>query len=233
MPMVSIINTDDAMDPTFGDIAIGFDPATVPQLRSLQDWSPGDWFDVPAAWRADLGSPAGAGGTPAANAGAGSLFNNQYGFMFMAMPMMGAANVPSGKSLGIRLLAVSSPDLRSFNYVNSQNRWDQVFDSINAQVLWNGNMWHNYFTLPAAAPPGTYTATFEVFIANEEFTPGTGWADYTAAALAAAQDLNFTPATLQYTWVVIPEPSAAALVLLAAAVALGARRGRQRRTDGS
>jgi len=218
MPMVSITGTDDPMDPTSGNITISFSPASTPLLSSLEQWSPGDWFADTAGWRVDLGSPAGVGGTPPANAGNGDLFNNQYGFMFMAMPMMGSANIPTGKSLAIKLTAASSSLLESYNYVNAQNRWDQVFPTVGTQVLWNGSMWHNYFTLPSSALPGTYSATFEIFIANQTFTSGTGFADYTPSALAATPDGSFTPASVNYTWQVVPEPSALGLL---AVVALG------------
>lgn len=209
MPMVTITSADNNMNPTSGVISVNFTPST-PELRALQDWSPGSWFSDTAAWRADLGSPAGVGGTPALNAGSGDLFNNQFGFMFMAMPMMGAANIPAGKSLAIRLTSVSSPSLASYNYGNAANRWDPVFANVDDQVLWSGSMWHNYFTLPADAAPGIYSASFEIFIATTPFTGTTGFAQYDGAALAAVPDLNFTPATVNYSWSVaaIPEPSA-------------------------
>lgn len=230
MPMVSITGADDNDNPTTGTISVNFNPTTVPELAGLQKWSPGSWFAETAAWRADLGSPAGVGGTPPANAGAGDLFNNRYGFMFMANPMMGTAYVPSGQSLGIRLTEVSSPLLESFNYVNSANLWDNVFAAVDSQVLWSGSMWHNYFTLPGDAAAGTYTATFEIFIANQAFTSGTGYADYTAAALAATRNTNFAAATVKYSWAVAPEPATDALLLAGALLALAARAlSRQRR----
>jgi hypothetical protein len=230
MPMVTIVGADNAANPTSGTLSIAFNPGSVPDLQTLQQWSAGSWFAESAAWRPDIGSPSGVGGTPAANAGSGARFNNQYGFMFMAMPMLGMANIPAGKSLGIRLTAISSGDLESFNYVNGQNRWDAVFPSVGSQVLWNGSMWHNYFTLPAAAATGSYTATFEVFIANLAFTGTTGFAQYDTAALNAVADGNFTPASVTYTWnaVAVPEPST--LVLAGAAVAgLACIRSRSRR----
>lgn len=200
MPMVTIRNADDFNNPTRGEISIDFNPPTVPVLRSLQELSAGSWFAETAAWRNDLGSPEGVGGTPTAHAGNGDRFNSQHGFMFMAMPMMRAANLPEGKSLAIRLTGVSSAEMRAFNHVNSQNRWDPIFEETDAQVLWSGSMWHNFFTLPATAPAGTYTASFEVLIANRPFTPGTGFADYTPEARQAERDLNFASATVQYSF---------------------------------
>lgn len=229
MPMVTITGADVPANPTSGTVAISFSPGSVPELRSLQDWSPGNWFAQSASWRPDIGSPQGAGGTPASNAGNGDLFNNQYGFMFMSNPGMGMAAVPAGKSLGIRLTAFSSGSMQSFNYGNASNRWDQVFPSVGTQVLWNGSMWHNYFTLPAATTSGTYTATFEVFVATTAFTGTTGFAQYDAAAASAAADGNFAPATVNYTWTVAPVPEPGTVALLAAAGIVGVVAVRRRR----
>jgi hypothetical protein len=232
MPMVSITGADSISNPTSGTVSVMFAPASVPDLRSLEDWSPGDWFSTTATWRPGIGSPAGVGGTPAPNAGDGDLFNNQYGFMFTTSggtrPST-AALTTQGKAMAIKLTSVSSPSLESFNYVNNQNLWDQVFAAVNDQVLWNGNMWHTYFTLPASAPAGTYTAEFEVFVANTPFTGTTGWAQYDSAATSATADPNFTPATLTYTWNVSAVPEPAALGLLGIGSLAGAAILRRRR----
>ncbi len=206
MPIISILDAANYSDPTSGRINIAFNPGSTPLLTTLEQWSPGSWFAESASWRPDLGSPTGVGGTPSANAGNGGLFNNQYGFMFMANPMMSAAYVPTGKSLAIRLTSSSSALLASFNYGGADNRWDQVFGGPSPQVLWSGSMWHNYFTLPASAPAGTYSATFEIFIADTPFTSGTGAADYSTTALNALKDNAFTPASVTYTWTAVPEP---------------------------
>ena len=224
MPMVSITGADNNANPTTGTITVNFNPTNTPALKSLEQWSPGNWFAETNSWRPDIGSPPGVGGTPEANAGAGDLFNNQYGFMFMANPMMGTAYVPAGKSLGIRLTSVSSPLLQSFNYVNSLNLWDNVFSAVDAQVLWNGSMWHNYFTMPGNTPPGTYTASFQIFMANQAFTAGTGYADYSPSALAATRDTNFTAATVNYTWTAVPEPASGALLVFGVLGAMAGRR---------
>ena len=224
MPMVRITNADNTTNPTTGTLAISFSPPSTPVLAPLQTWSPGNWFADTAAWRLDLGSPEGIGGTPSANAGNGGLFNSQYGFTFSTMG--GGASVPTGKALGIKLTSVSSPDLRAFNYSSSSNRWDEVFAEVDSQVLWNGSMWHTVFALPAGASAGTYTAEFQVFVANQAFTTGTGFADYSASALAAAADGNFTPASLTYSWSVVPEPSALALLAAAGLIGLPALRRR-------
>ena len=202
MPLVYITNTDNPQDPTRGTLAVMFDPLSPPVLAGLQEWSRGNWFAAGAAWRADLGSPAGTGGTPAANAGRGDLFNSQYGFTFWADPAQGWAYVPWGKCLAIRLKSRSSVHLRAFNYDDFDNIWDEVMSPDRPQVLWDGTMWHNYFTLPAGAPPGIYTAVYEIFIANAEFQGATGFVDYSPSALAAAADPDITPVTVTYTWVV-------------------------------
>lgn len=213
MPMVTISATSGTgANPTAGNININFNPSGVPVLKSTQGWIPGAWYDESSAWRADLGSPAGVGGTPAANAGSGKLFNNQHGFMFMSMSSTMMADIPAGDSLAIRLDSISSASMQSFNYSNAANRWDQVFDGVGSQVLWTGQMWHNYFTLPSDAPVGDYSATFEVFVATTEFTGTTGFAQYDAAALGASKNTNFTPAFVTYNFSVIPEPSSSVLL---------------------
>lgn len=232
MPMVSITGFDDLNNPTTGTVSIMFNPTDVPVLRSLEDWSPGNWFASGASWRPDLGSAEGVGGTPAANAGNGDLFNNRYGFMFTTAggtrPSI-ASLTANNMGMAIKLTSLSSPSLESYNYVNAQNRWDQVFPSENSQVLWNGNMWHNYFTLPSSAPEGTYTAQFEIFVADTPFTGTTGWAQYDAAAAAAIANPNFTPGSLTYTFEVVPEPSTSALLALGVAGAAWFAAKRRRR----
>lgn len=215
MPMVTITATSGpAAEPTAGTVNVT-QPSLVPELKTLAQLNPGDWFAETAAWRNDI-SPV--DGTvpdmPSANAGNGDLFSNRYGFMFMAEPMMDKANVPTGNSLAIRLNSVTTPNLKSFNYGNADNRWDQVFDGVNSQVLWNGSMWHNYFTMPADTTPGTYTAEFEIFIADTPFTGSTGFAQYDAPALTASKNPNFTSAFVTYDFAVIPEPGVIGLLFM-------------------
>lgn len=216
MPMVSITNFDDLQNPTSGTISVMFSPTSTPELRTLEEWTPGDWFATTAPWRPDIGSPAGVGGTPPANAGAGDRFNSQYGFVFTNAGGL-RPNVPAGKSLGIRLTSVSSPALETFNSSSTAPRWDQVLAGVGDQVLWNGSMWHSYFTLPAGATDATVTAEFEIFITDTPFTGTTGFAQYDAAAAAAVANPAFTPASLTYTWTVspVPEPATLGLACLA------------------
>lgn len=230
MPMVSIFATSGSgTNPTAGNVNVNFNPSVVPILKPLTEWSPGDWFAETAAWRNDLSPVDGTvAGMPSANAGNGDLFNNRYGFMFMGMGTMMMANVPTGKSLAIRLDSVSSLDIKSFNHGNADNRWDQVFNGVGSQVLWNGTMWHNYFTMPASTAPGNYSATFEIFIADTPFTGTTGFAQYDTVALNAAKDTNFNSAFVTYNFSVVPEPSTVGLLLIGLLTALGARSGYQR-----
>lgn len=190
-------------------LSLMFNPTQVPELASLETWSPGDTFEPTAAWYSAL-DPVG---------GAGDLFNNQYGFTFMG-------SVPTGKALAISLLSVSSIEMEFYNYVNNQNLFDQIFSSVGDQVLWNGNMWHNYVTLPSSAAPGTYTASFEVYIVDGTFTSGTGYADYTTQAQNAPRDTAYNSVTINYTWTVVPEPSTWMLLGLAGVLFLVLRRKR-------
>ncbi len=208
MPMISL--TGNALSVLFSP------PDPSPLLASLSHWSPGDSFSPSASWHALL-DPVG---------GAGALFNNQYGVTFMG-------TIPSGKALGIRLLLESAESLKFWNYVNSQNLFDEVFTGVGGQVLWNGGMWHHYVTLPANAAPGIYSATFEVFIADATFASGTGRADYSPSALAAAQDPNYSTATITYSWEVIPEPSAALLAIIGWVALICLRRGGLRAPSGN
>ena len=223
MPMVTITATSGpASNPSAGTINVAFshnhtlDPII---LRPHQQWQPNTWFDVSASWRPFIGSPVGVGGTPLPNAGAGDLYNNRYGFMFMSNPMMGMANIPTGNSLGIRLTSITSPNLKSYNYLNAPNIWDEVWTGgVGSHVLWNGSMWHNYYVMPANTPPGTYFATYEIFMASTPFTGSRGPAQYDALALAALQNPNFTTTTITYQFTVIPEPGTLVLAALVLAI---------------
>jgi hypothetical protein len=198
-------------------LTLMFNLATTPVLGSLDYWhsinpnlpanlSPGDaWYSV-----VDPG-------------GNGSLINCQYGFT--------AAGdfLPAELSLGIKLTAASSDLLQAWNYSSGSNRFDEVFSNIGDQVLWDGGMWHAYFTLPADIAPGLYSATFEIFVADESFTEGTGAADYSLSALNALPDDTYDTLTLTYQWAVIPEPAAyllSACGLLALTVIARCRRNR-------
>jgi hypothetical protein len=229
MPMISITGFDDLQNPTQGAISVMFSPTSIPELRTLEEWTPGDWFTTAAPWRQDIGSPAGVGGTPAGNAGDGDRFNNQYGFVFTNSGGT-RPNLPAGKSLGIKLTSVSTSALESFNYSGTAPRWDRVFANVGDQVLWNGSMWHNYFTLPASATDASVTASFEIFISDTPFNSSTGFAQYDSTAATAVANQAFTPASLTYTWTVspVPEPATIGLVAVAGLAAVPFLRRRMR-----
>lgn len=216
MPKVSIEATAfTGTEASAGQLKIDFSLPTVkPIFKSTQEWSPGNWYDNGAAWRDDLGSPDGVGGTPVGNAGGGGIFNSRYGFTFEGDGLSTAAYVPAGNSLAIRLNSVSSNSLQAFNYSSTANRWDTVLGATGSQVLWDGTMWHTYFVLPADAVAGTYTATYEIFLADLEFTKPspTGAVQYDITAQTASKNANFSSAFVTYEWTVVPEPSVGLLL---------------------
>jgi hypothetical protein len=193
-----------------------FDPYTPPLLAPLTEYSPGDSFAPGAAWYSLLNPAPG---------GAGALFSSRFGFSSMSVTL------PGDRALGIRLVSVSSGLMESWNYVEGETFFDEVFTGSGDQVLWDGGMWHNYFTLPDNAAPGNYSASFEVFVANASFTGGTGHANYTTNALGATRDNSYNTVTISYSWQAVPEPSAACLLILGAGafvLGIGMRRTRQR-----
>ncbi|MDR1145759.1 MAG: hypothetical protein LBK71_06460 [Verrucomicrobiales bacterium] len=180
-----------------GTLTLMFDSGTAPVLGSLDYWhainsnipanvSPGD------AWYSMVDP----------DSGNGALINCQFGFAATG------DYLPSNRSLGIKLTAASADLLQAWNYNSAYNRFAEVFSDIGDQVLWNGGMWHPYFTLPADSAPGLYSATFDIFVADALFTEGTGAVDYSASALSAQRDSIYNLLTLTYQWEVIPEPSA-------------------------
>ena len=176
MPEISIVGnalsvTSDTNDP-------------LPQLAELNFWSPGDTLQSTASWYSLL-DPVG---------GSGALFNCQYGFT------SGGGTLSSNESVGIRLLSRSSNLIQEWNYSRGANRFDLILQNVGSQVLWNGGMWHTYFTLPSTAAPGVYTETFQFFVAEGPFTPGTGDGDYSSNALNAVQDPNYIPVDLTLSW---------------------------------
>lgn len=203
MPMVTLTGTT---------LHVHFEPLATPELGSLEYWSPGDTFLDSSSWNALL-DPVD---------GQGALFNNQYGFTFSSA--MGTLPVPPGLTLGIRLVSRSSELLESWNYSRSLNLFDEVFTEPGDQVLWLGTMWHNYFTLPKTAAPGVYSARFEFFLTGVPFTVGTGAVDYSATARNATADPAYTPATVDYVWKVVPEPSSTLLLVAASALLRMVRR---------
>ena len=195
MPEISI--TGHTFSVYSGSVPGGYDGLVppLPQLKSLNTWSPGNTFQ-PTADYYSLLDPVG---------GNGGLFNCQYGFT------SGGGTIPSGESVGIRLVSRSSDLIQEWNYwgdVGAGFHLDPILSNVGSQVLWQGTMWHTYFTLPSSAAPGIYSETFEFFVAKTPYTAGTGYGDYSPTALAAAQDTNYIPVDLTLYWqVAVPEPS--------------------------
>lgn len=178
--------------------------STIAQLAPLTYWSPGNTLSTTSPWYGLL-DPVG---------GQGLAFGNRYGYMMDPSSEF----LPTGNSIGIRLVS-STSGISFYNYrsgLSGTALFDQVFLFNPAQghdyVLWNGSMWHFY---AAVDSPGTYSATFEIFMANTTFHSGTGFVDYSTVAL---EDTNYESALLNLTWVVVPEPGT--LVLASVGLAL-------------
>ncbi|MEI8387490.1 MAG: PEP-CTERM sorting domain-containing protein [Verrucomicrobiota bacterium] len=200
---------------TFLDQASGTFSSNVesgtPQMKPLALWSPGNNFDVLSPWYMAL--------DPTQDA---RQYSNRFGFLVDT----GASSlIPSGKSLGIRMLS-STAGLGAYFYNSSgAGTFAPVFQTPGAghdYVLWNGTMWHAVFTMPASTPYGTpVSANFEFFLAD---TTAAGAVDYTTAASAAA---GYSTTTQTVSWTAIPEPSTWALLLGAAAAGFAVLRRRK------
>ncbi len=132
--------------------------AGMAELANLAYWSPGDTLNPSDPWY-NLLDPVG---------GSGLYFSNRFG-----LTMDPASEfLPDGTSIGVRLVS-STAGISFYNYrsgLSGTALFDQVFFLDPAQendyVLWNGNMWHFYAVADA---PGTYSATFEIFLADAAF----------------------------------------------------------------
>lgn len=174
-------------------------PTELPLLASLDHWSMNDTFNPSVAWYIKL--------DPTQENG---LFSSRYGFT------AGGDFLPLGTSLGIRLLSASA-GLQFWNYSSGVNRFDEVFTLARPQVLWDGSMWHDVVTLPNTSTPGIYAASFEFFVADKDFTSGTGSADYSATALSAGEQPGYNSVAVNLSWTAVPEPSTAVLLGLSLA----------------
>lgn len=196
MPMVML-------DEGTKTLSFMMDSYVPPMLVPLNVLKPGDSFEPADAWY-DLLNPL--------PQGAGALFSSRFGFMSMSV------SLPSNLSLAIKLTSLSSNLMQGWNYVDGSPLFDLAFSSIGDQVLWDGGMWHTIFTLPSGVPAGTYTASFEVFIADMAFSDGTGYVDYSSGVQSALPADGYNTVEINYTWTAIPEPST--YMLLSGAVGI-------------
>ena len=182
--------------------------AGTPQMKPLALWSPGNNFDAMSPWYMTL--------DPTQEA---RQYSNRFGFLVDT----GASSlIPSGKSLGIRMLS-STAGLGAYFYNTSgAGTFAPVFLTPGAAhdyVLWTGTMWHAVFTMPASTAYGTsVTAGFEFFLADTAAASGV---DFTTTASAAA---GYSTTTQSVSWTAIPEPSTWALLLVAGVAAAVLRR---------
>lgn len=162
-----------------------------PILQPLSLWNPGDSFDPSDPWYPVL--------DPSQQ---GRAFNSQYGFL------IDGANsdpLPAGTSLGVRLLS-ASPGLTAYFYraTDGNEVFEPVFTVSHDYVLWSGSMWHPIFT---AADAGSYSATFEFFLADVGI--GSTPVDYTTQA---SEMPGYALGQVTLHWSAVPEPTAAGLV---------------------
>ncbi len=156
-----------------------------PVLKPLTDWSPGNNFVTNVPWFDEL--------DPAQD---GLAFNSQFGFL---LDVAGSDTLPSGQSFGIRLLT-NTPGLEAWflRTTPGSELFDPVFTPAHEYVLWNGTMWHTFFTADSA---GAFSAQFEIFVATNA---GIGAVDYTTVS---GEDAFYSTGTVTLNWTAIPEPS--------------------------
>jgi len=183
--------------------SLEFGGAIVPDLKPLTDYVPGATINPVKPWYDTI--------DPMQDA---QWFSSRWGFRIDGD---NSDDLPSGTSLGIRMIS-ASPGLSTFFYNTSgSGTWQSVFLTANSPhdyVLWSGMMWHPYFTVPSHTPYGsTISATFEFFLAN---AINSGNVDWTTVGSNVPGYSTFQQAI---TWTAIPEPNA--IVLLCVAVGVG------------
>lgn len=165
--------------------------AGTPTLQPISLWSPGDDFLPADPWYSSLSLTE-----------QGLPFNSQYGFL---IDSTGSDLVPSGTSLGIRLLSATPGLVAHYYRATDPKAFTPIFGPSHDYVLWNGNMWHPVFT---ALTAGNYSATFELFLADTE---GSGVADFTTTALPQP---GYSTAQVTLNFTAVPEPATSALLIL-------------------
>jgi hypothetical protein len=203
------------IDVTFLDQASGtfassleFAGAVVPDLKPLSLYMPGDTINPSRPWYSLM--------DPTQQA---SMFSSRWGFR---VDTDNSDNLPLGNSIGLRMIS-SSPNLGAYFYNTSgAGTFQPVFLTPGANhdyVLWNGTMWHPYFTMPANTPFGsTVSATFEFFLAD---TDATGNVDWTTTAGAVP---GYSIGSQTITWAAIPEPGSIGMFVLGMALLAFSRR---------
>jgi len=128
-------------------------------------------------------------------------FNAQHGWL----PDGFFTTLPAGGAIWIKRTGTTQPAGSTFkvydggNAIEGMGAWsmNEIYANNGDLWQWDGVMQHDYFT---ADMPGSYSMSFEVFVGD-------------AVGDAVA---GFTPAPATFQFIVLPEPSACALALLAA-----------------
>ncbi len=180
-------------------------PNGTPVLATLDQWVPGATFANTSAAYYSLLDPVG---------GQGLAFSNQYGFT--AVSDLASTLDSAGLSLGIQLVS-SSAGLTFYN--SSGSVFDQVFNGSDDSVLWGGGMWHFYAATAETDIATTYSATFEIFVANTTIGTKIGQVD---ESTVAGEATGYTSTTITLNWTTVPEPSTYTLFGIGAIVLGGA-----------
>jgi len=133
---------------------------------------------------------------PPANVLEGKAYNDQYGWL--ANGIFSPPSEPIQTAFWIRVVS-QSPGLETYQGgmrpITPNHTFAPIFETDGAPDIWqwNGTMTHNWY---AAAQPGDYTATYEVYVGDLAGTPVSG----------------FGSDTVTFTWRYVPEPAAAVLL---------------------
>lgn len=203
MPMAGMSGTTISVPPVSAGELSAYTPSGTPVLATQDQWVPGSTYDSSLSstgWY-NLLSPTSAGGQ-------GLAFSNQYGFTAQSGLSTTLDNL--GLSLGIRLVSSSA----GLTFYNTPSTFHQVFAGGDDYVLWSGvGMWHLYAAVAPTEVPTTFTADFEIFVADTRIGTTSGGVDETTTA---NHQSGYTPGTITLTWTTVPEPSTYGLLGTAA-----------------
>lgn len=135
----------------------------------------------------------------------GKGYNDQYGWVADGM-----IQLDPGQAIWIALLT-QTPGLETYEGGMRMMKEHHTYAPIHATAgspaewRWDGTMMHNWY---AAAAPGSYEATYRVYVGDESGVPLDG----------------FMAGEVTLHWNYVPEPSSTALMLFSAAAALARRR---------